>query len=117
MKTMYSKIALYLLIGAVIGYGLSAKVKKTNEPDPVDMILEKSKKTMKDAGVVSAKVDKVVVTEIKEMKETIEVLEVQNTQLVQQVNVMKNEIHTIKSAPKQPFNVFAILPDSAGGGE
>jgi predicted RNase H-like nuclease (RuvC/YqgF family) len=117
MKTMYSKIALYLLIGGVVGYGLSAKVKKQKSPDPVDIILEKSQQTMKDAGVVSAKVDKVVVNEIKEMKETIEVLEVENNQLEQQVHVMQNEIRTIKSANKQPFNVLAILPDTEGGGE
>jgi hypothetical protein len=46
------------------------------------------------------------------MKQTIEVLEEEKEQLVEQVTVMQNEIITIKSAPVQPFDVLAIVPDS-----
>jgi archaellum component FlaC len=63
---------------------------------------------------VSAKADKVVSSKITEMKQTIEVLEEEKEQLVEQVTVMQNEIITIKSAPvQQPFDVLAIVPDSA----
>lgn len=117
MKPIYPEIALYLLVGGVIGFGLSAQVKKQPEPDPVELIIEKSNQTMRSASLVSSKVDKVVVGEIKQMKQTIEVLEEEKENLVEQVKVMYNEISTIKSAPMQPFDVLAILPDSTGGGE
>ncbi len=65
-------------------------------------------------GRASAKADKVVSSKITEMKQTIEVLEEEKEQLVEQVTVMQNEIITIKSAPvQQPFDVLAIVPDSA----
>jgi len=117
MKTIYPEVAVYLLVGGLIGFGLSAQVKKEKQPDPVELILEKSNQTMRQAGQVSAKVDRVVVGEIKQMKQTIEVLEVEKEMLIEQVNVMQDEIVSIKSAPMQPFDVLAILPDSTGGGE
>ncbi len=103
-----------LLIAAGITVG--ALIAKKNEPakavDPVDLIIEKSNQTMKQASAVSAKADQVVSGKISEMKQTIEVLEEEKEQLVEQVTVMQNEIITIKSAPVQPFDVLAIVPDS-----
>ena len=104
-----------LLLAAGIAVG--ALIAKQNEPevapDPVDLIIEKSKQTMQQASHVSAMADKVVAEKITEMKQTIEVLAEEKEMLVEQVKVMEDEIVTIKSASVQPFNVLAIgVPDT-----
>jgi uncharacterized coiled-coil DUF342 family protein len=104
-----------LLLAAGIAVG--ALIAKQNEPevapDPVDLIIEKSKQTMQQASQVSARADEAVASKITEMKQTIEVLEEEKELLVEQVTEMKNEITTIKSAPVQPFDVLAIgVPDT-----
>jgi hypothetical protein len=100
-----------LLISAIgfATFALTAnKKEQTITPDPIDIIIEKSNQTMKQASEVSAKVDQEVATKINEMKETIEVLAEEKTQLVEQVKMMEDEIITIKSASVQPFDVLAI---------
>jgi hypothetical protein len=104
-----------LLLAAGIAVG--ALIAKQNEPevtpDPVDLIIEKSKQTMQQASQVSAMADQAVSERITEMKQTIEVLAEEKEMLVEQVKVMEDEIVTIKSATVQPFNVLAIgVPDT-----
>lgn len=105
-----------LLLAAGIAVGaLIAKKQEPEKPvDPVDLIIEKSNQTMRQASEVSAKADKQVAKSIGEMKQTIQVLEEEKEQLVEQVKVMQDEIVAVKSAPVQPFDVLAIgVPDTA----
>lgn len=104
----------------VTGIAVGALVAKQNEPvapiDPVDLIIEKSKQTMRQASEVSARADEMVASKITEMKETIEVLEEEKEQLVEQVKEMEDEIAAVKSAPVQPFDVLAIgVSDTTSG--
>ena len=96
---------------------VTANKKEQNvNADPIDIIIERSNQTMRQASEVSAKVDEQVATKINEMKETIEVLVEEKTQLVEQVKLMEDEIITIKSASVQPFDVLAIgISDSTSG--
>ena len=108
-------ITLLLITGIAVG-ALFAEQKKQNvQADPIDIIIEKSKQTMRQAAEVSARADQQVVESVKQMKQTIEVLEEVNEQLVEQVKVMEDEIVAIKSEPAaQPFDVLAIgVPDTA----
>jgi predicted RNase H-like nuclease (RuvC/YqgF family) len=108
-------ITLLLITGIAVGAVLADQKKQNVQADPIDIIIEKSKKTMRQASVVSAMADKQVSESISKMKETIEVLEEEKEQLVEQVKVMENEIVAIKSEPSaQPFDVLAIgVPDTA----
>jgi hypothetical protein len=117
MKLNYTHALMAMAIGVLVGGALVAQKPEPVDADPIDMIIENSHQTMQKAAKVSAMADKVVVEQVQEMKATIEVLEEEKVMLVQQVNVMQNEIVSIKSAPVQPFDVLAILPDSTGGGE
>lgn len=104
----------------VTGVAVGALVAKQNEPsepiDTVDLIIEKSKQTMRQASAVSARADEMVAAKITEMKETIEVLEEEKEQLVEQVKEMEDEIAAVKSAPVQPFDVLAIgVSDTTSG--
>ncbi len=103
-----TRTILLLAAGIAVGALIAKKSEPTKAVDPVDLIIEKSNQTMRQASAVSAKADKVVSSKITEMKQTIEVLEEEKEQLVEQVTVMQNEIITIKSAPVQPFDVLAI---------
>lgn len=117
MKSNTIKAAIILLIILIVAGILNAEKPKGKVVDDMDLIIEKSNQTMREAAKVSQKADQVVVEQVKEMKQTIEVLEVERESLVQQVKVMYNEMESIKSAPLQSFDVLAILPDSTGGGE
>lgn len=102
----------------IAGIAVGAIIAKKNEPkvqaDPVDLIIEKSNQTMRSASLVSARADKQVASKVAEMKKTILVLEEEKEQLVEQVKVMQDEIVAAKAvAPAQPFDVLAIVPDSA----
>lgn len=106
------------LLLLIAGIAVGAIIAKKNEPkvqaDPVDLIIEKSNQTMKSASLVSARADKQVASKVAEMKKTILVLEEEKEQLVEQVKVMQDEIVAAKAvAPAQPFDVLAIVPDSA----
>ena len=107
-------ITLLLITGIAVGALLAEQKKQNVQADPIDIIIEKSKQTMRQAAEVSARADQQVVESVRQMKETIEVLEEVNEQLVEQVKVMENEIVAIKSEPvAQPFDVLAIgVPDS-----
>lgn len=100
--------ALLLLTGIALGVLIAKSNKKEKVYDPVELIIQKSNQTMRNASEVSARVDKQVSTSIGEMKQTIQVLEEEKEQLVEQVKVMQDEIVAIKSAPVQPFDVLAI---------
>lgn len=105
---------LILAAGIAVGALIAKKQEPEKPVDPVDLIIEKSNQTMKQAGEVSAKADKQVAKSIGEMKQTIQVLEEEKEQLVEQVKVMQDEIVAVKSAPVQPFDVLAIgVPDTA----
>lgn len=100
------------------GIAVGTLIAKQNEPDveadPIDIIIEKSNQTMRSASLVSARADKQVASKVAEMKQTILVLEEEKEQLVEQVKVMQDEIVAAKAvAPAQPFDVLAIVPDSA----
>lgn len=106
------------LLLLIAGIAVGAIIAKKNEPkvqaDPVDLIIEKSNQTMRSASLVSARADKQVASKVAEMKKTILVLEEEKEQLVEQVKVMQDEIVAAKAvAPAQPFDVLAIVPDSA----
>lgn len=107
--------ALLLITGLALGALIAAGNKKQKVYDPVELIIQKSNQTMRDASEVSARVDKQVSSSIGEMKQTIQVLEEEKEQLVEQVKVMQDEITAVKSAPMQPFDVLAIgsVPDTA----
>lgn len=108
--------ALLLLTGIAIGALIANGDKKQKVYDPVELIIQKSNQTMRDASAVSARVDERVSTSIGEMKQTIQVLEEEKEQLVEQVKTMEDEIVAIKSAPVQPFDVLAIgVSDTASG--
>ena len=108
-----------LLITAIVFATIAVTANKKEQnvnADPIDIIIERSNQTMRQASEVSAKVDEQVATKINEMKETIEVLVEEKTQLVEQVKLMEDEIITIKSASVQPFDVLAIgISDSTSG--
>jgi hypothetical protein len=108
-------ITLLLITGIAVGALLAEQKKQTTKADPIDIIIEKSKKTMRQASAVSAKADKQVSESVSKMKQAIEVLEEEKKVLVEQVKVMENEITTIKSeSSAQPFDVLAIgVPDTA----
>ena len=111
-----TRTILLLAAGITVGVLIAKKSEPVKSVDPVDLIIEKSNQTMRQASEVSARADKVVAGKITEMKQTIEVLEEEKEQLVEQVTVMQNEITTIKSAPVQPFDVLAIgVPDTTSG--
>lgn len=105
---------LLLITGIAIGAVLADQKTNAVTPDPVDAIIQKSHETMRKASAVSARADQQVAQSISKMKETIEVLEEEKEQLVEQVKVMENEIVAVKAvATAQPFDVLAIVPDSA----
>ena len=108
---------LLLTMGIVIGVAIAGKKEQKVEVDPAELAIEKSKQTMQMAAAVSQRADQVVVSRVAEMKQTIEVLEQEKEELVEQVTEMKHEINTIKSAPVQPFDVLAIVPDTASRGK
>jgi len=114
MKLNYTHALMAMAIGVLVGGALVAQKPRPVEADQIDIIIEKSHQTMRQAAQVSAKADKLVVEQVQEMKATIKVLEEEKVTLVEQVKVMQNEIVSIKSAPVQPFDVLAILPDTAG---
>ena len=108
-----TRIILLFITGITVGAVIAKRNEAQSTVDPVELIIEKSNQTMRQASAVSAKADKVVASKITEMKQTIEVLEEEKELLVEQVTEMKNEITTIKSAPVQPFDVLAIgVPDT-----
>ena len=111
-----TRTLLLLAAGIAVGALIAKQNKPEVAPDPVDLIIEKSKQTMQQASQVSARADQAVASKITEMKQTIEVLAEEKEMLVEQVKVMEDEIVTIKSATVQPFNVLAIgIPDSTSG--
>jgi hypothetical protein len=110
-----TQAAVILLILLIIGGILSAQKPKQREVLDIDLMIEKSNKTMQKASAVSKNADNLIVAEVKEMKATITTLEEEKVALVEQVKVMENEIVAIKSEPSaQPFDVLAIgVPDTA----
>lgn len=103
-----------IIAGIAVGALIAKQEKQKIAVDPTDLIIEKSKQTMRQASEVSARADKQVAESVSKMKLAIEVLEEEKHMLVEQVKTMENEIVAIKSEPAavQPFNVLAILPDS-----
>ena len=113
-----TQAAVILLILLIIGGILSAQKPKQREVLDIDLMIEKSNKTMQKASAVSKSADNLIVAEVKEMKATITTLEEEKVALVEQVKTMQDEIVAISVQPTAlPFDVLAILPDSTGGGE
>jgi hypothetical protein len=113
-----TQAAVILLILLIIGGILSAQKPKQREVLDIDLIIEKSNKTMQKASAVSKNADNLIVAEVKEMKATITTLEEEKVALVEQVKTMQDEIVAISVQPTAvPFNVLAIVPDSTGRGE
>jgi hypothetical protein len=116
MKAIQAAVILLILL--IIGGILSAQKPKQREALDIDLMIEKSNKTMQKASAVSRNADNLIVAEVKEMKATITTLEEEKVALVEQVKTMQDEIVAISEQPTAlPFNVLAILPDSTGGGE
>jgi hypothetical protein len=116
MKAIQAAVILLILL--IIGGILSAQKPKQREVLDIDLMIEKSNKTMQKASAVSRNADNLIVAEVKEMKATITTLEEEKVALVEQVKTMQDEIVAISVQPAAvPFNVLAILPDSTGGGE
>ena len=113
-----TQAAVILLILLIIGGILSAQKPKQREVLDIDLMIEKSNKTMQKAASVSKSADNLIVAEVKEMKATITTLEEEKVALVEQVKTMQDEIVAISVQPTAvPFNVLAIVPDSTGRGE
>ena len=118
MKNNTIKAAIVLLIVLIVAGILNAQKPKQREVMDIDLIIEKSNKTMQKAASVSKNADNLIVAEVKEMKATITTLEEEKVALVEQVKTMQDEIVAIIVQPTAlPFDVLAILPDSTGGGE
>ena len=116
MKAIQAAVILLILL--IIGGILSAQKPKQREVLDIDLMIEKSNKTMQKASAVSKNADNLIVAEVKEMKATITTLEEEKTALVEQVKTMQDEIVAISVQPTAvPFNVLAIVPDSTGRGE
>jgi hypothetical protein len=122
----FARLFLLTMLGIAIGKGLMAALPEEKEVDPIEAIIEKSMKTMARASEVSRRADQRVVLKVSEMKAEIEVLEEekavlveQNAQYMEAVQTIQehyNEIVKRDSAVNQPFDLFAILPDTAGRG-
>ena len=111
-----TRTLLLLAAGIAVGALIAKQNKPEVAPDPVDLIIEKSKQTMQQASQVSARADQAVASKITEMKQTIEVLAEEKEMLVEQGKVMEDDIVTIKSATVRPLNVLAIgVPDTTSG--
>jgi hypothetical protein len=116
MKAIQAAVILLILL--IIGGILSAQKPKQREALDIDLMIEKSNKTMQKASAVSRNADNLIVAEVKEMKATITTLEEEKVALVEQVKTMQDEIVAISEQPTAvPFNVLAIVPDSTGRGE
>jgi hypothetical protein len=116
MKAIQAAVILLILL--IIGGILSAQKPKQREVLDIDLMIEKSNKTMQKASAVSRNADNLIVAEVKEMKATITTLEEEKVALVEQVKTMQDEIVAISVQPTAvPFNVLAIVPDSTGRGE
>jgi hypothetical protein len=116
MKAIQAAVILLILL--IIGGILSAQKPKQREVLDIDLMIEKSNKTMQKASAVSKNADNLIVAEVKEMKATITTLEEERVALVEQVKTMQDEIVAISVQPTAvPFNVLAIVPDSTGRGE
>jgi hypothetical protein len=116
MKAIQAAVILLILL--IIGGILSAQKPKQREALDIDLMIEKSNKTMQKASAVSRNADNLIVAEVKEMKATITTLEEEKVALVEQVKTMQDEIVAISVQPTAvPFNVLAIVPDSTGRGE
>jgi hypothetical protein len=116
MKAIQAAVILLILL--IIGGILSAQKPKQREVLDIDLMIEKSNKTMQKASAVSKNADNLIVAEVKEMKATITTLEEEKVALVEQVKTMQDEIVAISVQPTAvPFNVLAIVPDSTGRGE
>ena len=112
------KIAVVLLIVLIVAGILNAQKPKQREVLDIDLMIEKSNKTMQKASAVSKNADNLIVAEVKEMKATITTLEEEKVALVEQVKTMQDEIVAISEQPTAvPFNVLAIVPDSTVRGE
>jgi hypothetical protein len=118
MKSNTIKAAIVLLIVLIVVGILNAQKPKMVEVSEIDLMIEKSNKTMQKAASVSRNADNLIVAEVKEMKATITTLEEEKVALIEQVKIMQDEIVAINVQPTAvPFDVLAILPDSTGGGE
>ena len=112
------KAAIVLLIVLIVAGILNAQKPKVKVVDEMDLMIEKSNKTMQKAAAVSKSADNLIVAEVKEMKATITTLEEEKVALVEQVKTMQDEIVAISVQPTAlPFDVLAILPDSTGRGK
>lgn len=121
------RIISYTAIGLVIGAAFADRP-ETTSIDPVDNLIEKSMQTIQEAAIVSERADQVVVAQVQEMKEAIEVLEEEKAVLVEQNVQYKMVVEEITEAYNEvvtnspvnagkPFDLFAILPDTTGGGK
>ena len=122
-----NRILSYTAIGLVIGAAFADKP-ETASVDSVDHLIEKSMQTIHEAAVVSQRADQVVIAQVQEMKEAIEVLEEEKAVLVEQNVQYKMVVEEIQEAYNEvvyrdsavlgkPFDLFAILPDTTGGGK
>jgi hypothetical protein len=110
------KTNMLILASFIAGFAIANVPNSKQVPvyDDTQELIAKGVEQMEILGKRSEEVNKAVKTKFHDMKQTIEVLEEEKEQLVQQVKVMENEIVAVKSvAPAQPFNVLAIVSDSA----
>jgi len=121
------RILSYTIIGLAIGAAFADKP-QAPAVGSVDHLIEKSMQTIKEAAMVSQRADQVVVAQVQEMKEAIEVLEEEKAVLVEQNVQYKMVVEEITEAynevvtddpfnASKPFDLFAILPDTTGGGK
>lgn len=110
------KTNLLLFVSFIAGFAIANVPNSKNAPayDDTQALIAKGVEQMAILGERSEAVNKAVKTKFEDMKHTIEVLEEEKETLVKQVKVMENEIVAVKAvAPAQPFDVLAIVPDTA----
>lgn len=110
------KTNMLILASFIAGFAIAnvPNSKKAPAYDDTQELIAKGVEQMEILGQRSDAVNKAVKTKFNDMKHTIEVLEEEKETLVKQVKVMENEIIAVKAvAPAQPFDVLAIVPDSA----
>ena len=121
-----NRILSYTAIGLVIGAAFADKPEAPSI-DSIDHLIEKSMQTIQEAALVSQRADQVVVAQVQEMKVAIEVLEeekavlveqnVQYKMVVEEIQEAYNEVVNNPAVTGKPFDLFAILPDTTGGGK
>lgn len=110
MKNWIALSAVFITGMAVAELANNKQYKYEND---LDKIVAEGEQHMLELSVAAEEVNKAVEGKFNDMKGQIRALEEENKELEVQVKVLENEIAAADAAPVQPFDVLAILPDTA----